>query len=155
MRALDTYYALKLVGLISKPFNKWKAYKLGVIDENGDVISDPMTRTQQQKAAFTKFHVIARNLRKVISKAPAGRSLLNSGVALISLKEAQDLCGIENYDEFNSYVDQQLQEAVVAGDSGGDPQNIASGERPNGSVVLNVEPTTSRKKRKKVQKRVD
>lgn len=152
MRALDTYYALKLVGLISKPFTKWKAYKLGVIDANGDVISDPLTRTQQQKASFTKFHVIAKNLRKVISKAPAGRPLLNSGIALMSLTEVQTLVGIEDADEFNAYVDTQLKEAAVAGDSAGDPEAIASGERPNGSAVLNVVPPKDRKKHKKDEK---
>lgn len=141
MRALDTYYSLKLVGLISKPFNKWKAYKLGVIDKEGNVLKKPTTTNE--KESWTKLHIMARNLRRLISKLPAGKAALNYGAGLFFLKEVKNEFDLS--DDFIDNTAKTINEAVVAGDSGGDATNIASGERPNGAVTINVD----RKKKKK------
>lgn len=90
VRAVDTVTILRFVKLVSTPFEKWPAYKSGVIDENGNTIVHKGERTDEQKASFTMFHRLARNIKRLIAKIPFGGTILGSfAAAMFLIRESQ------------------------------------------------------------------
>jgi len=104
MSAADSYFAFKLLKLLSTPFEEWELYKNGIIDENGNVLvkGDP---------ALTKIHIIAKNLKKVLAKVPFGKTkLVSFAAALALLKEDAHLakCILEEADLGNSIIHEYI-----------------------------------------------
>jgi len=90
VRAVDTITILRFVKLVSTPFDKWPAYRSGVIDENGNTLVYKKDRTEDQKSSFTMFHRLARNIKRLISKIPFGGSILGSfAAAMFLIRESQ------------------------------------------------------------------
>jgi hypothetical protein len=66
MNIISTYLAYKLLELLTKPFSKWDAYELGIIDDNGSIIHQPVS--SEEKQAFGFFEKIIRRLKLVVTK---------------------------------------------------------------------------------------
>lgn len=66
MNIWSAYLAYRLIELLSKPFKEWNACKLGIIDENGNTIKQPVLTDEKQ--AFGLFEKIIRNLKQVVTK---------------------------------------------------------------------------------------
>lgn len=82
------FYYFFLKKLVT-PFEKTKAFELGIIDQNGkNLIPRSEFNTLEQKRAYTKFDVLVFNLKKLLAKVPGGRSKIATfGAALWLLKE--------------------------------------------------------------------
>ena len=52
-RAVDVYYTFRFLRQLVTPWNETKAYKLGLIDENGKVLRKAVT--PEEKDAYTLF----------------------------------------------------------------------------------------------------
>ncbi len=79
--------AIKFVSQLAKPFEEWKAYKLGLIDIDGNKIKDP--KTPEEKKQFSAWMNLIRNLKKMLVKLPGGRSQIASlAVAFMMLKDS-------------------------------------------------------------------
>lgn len=62
------------------------AFRLGLIDKDGKAIRKP--RTTEEKSAFTSFHRLVFNLKRLLSQIPLGRTRIASyAAALYLLKE--------------------------------------------------------------------
>jgi len=85
LRGVDTAIVFRLVRLISQPFEKWKAYELGVIDKDGKILIPKGERTKNQKATLTLFHKLARNIKKLLRKIPLGNTIIGSFAASMFL----------------------------------------------------------------------
>lgn len=91
-RAGDLYYSFRFVKLLVTPFKETDAFKLGIIDEKGDRIKSKKISSAEEKSAFTTFHRLAYNIKKLLEKIPGGQSRLASyAAALFLLKEKFDL----------------------------------------------------------------
>ena len=92
-RAADTAYAIRFLKLFVTPFNKTKAFDLGIIDEKGkNLIKVREFGTSDQRGAYTVFHRLVFNLKKLLEKIPGGRSKLASyAAALYLIKEKDNL----------------------------------------------------------------
>lgn len=102
MRIVDNLIALRIVYLLSTPFEKFDAFKLGLIDKNGSKIKN--AETAEEKNATSMLHRLVWNLKKVINLAPGGKSRIGSLVAAYLLvREAEE----NNYNEF------QLEEEIL------------------------------------------
>lgn len=90
--AFDAVIVYKLIQFLATPFEETDAFKLGIIDKDGKVlIKRRKLKTQEQKNAFTIFHVLAFNLKKLLEKLPFGKTKLASfAAALILLREEND-----------------------------------------------------------------
>ena len=88
-RAGDLFYAFRFLKLLVTPFNKTKAYALGIIDDKGKVLKRAKQRTKpDEKAAYTVFHRLVFNLKRLIGKVPGGRSVVaRYGAALFLIRE--------------------------------------------------------------------
>lgn len=90
---IDSVFAYKFIKLLSKPFTEWKAYKMGLIDENGEVIKQP--KTVKEKAVWNKFAILVRNLKRLIERTPLGRFKISS--ILVALKLLKEETGEDFY----------------------------------------------------------
>lgn len=91
-RAGDLYYSFRFVKLLTTPFEDTEAYKLGIIDEKGNRVKTKKIQSSEEKSAFTTFHRLVFNVKKLLEKLPGGSSRIASyAAALFLLKEKYDL----------------------------------------------------------------
>ena len=82
---VDLFLVYQFLRRLATPFEKWDAYKEGVIDKDGKVIVDKKDRSQAQKKAWGTFDVMIANLKKLLAKVPGGGSKLASYAAALYL----------------------------------------------------------------------
>ena len=71
-RASDLVYTFRFLRLLTTPFEKTNAYKLGIIDEKGKRIKSVKLDTSEKKSAYTPFNRIVYNIKKLLARAPGG-----------------------------------------------------------------------------------
>jgi len=88
-RTGDLFYAFRFLKLLVTPFEKTKAFELGIIDKDGVVLKKGAERaTPEEKSAYTVFHRLVFNLKRIMAKAPGGKSIVaRYGAALFLIKE--------------------------------------------------------------------
>ena len=86
---VDLFLVYQFVRRLATPFNKWKAYDLGIIDEKGKVLIKRKDFTRaEQRNAWGIFDIMIANLKKILAKVPGGSSRLASyAAALYLIKE--------------------------------------------------------------------
>lgn len=100
---IDLYLAYRFLKNLVQPFEKWEAYKTGVIDKDGAILVPKEKRTLPQKDSFGYFDLISMNLKKLLGKLPGGQSAIASyAAALLLLREYNKK---EVKEDFNDYVD--------------------------------------------------
>jgi len=109
-RAGDLFYTFRFLKMLTTPFNQTEAFKLGIIDEKGQRIKSKSLSTSEEKAAFTTFHRLVFNIKKLLEKIPGGSNKFASyAAALFLLKEKYKMedssiakimekCGVEPLD---------------------------------------------------------
>ena len=88
LRAADTAYAIRFLRLLTMPVEKTSAFKRGLIDKQFKKLRKP--ETQDEKNAYTIFHRLVYNIRRIMVKAPGGR-IINYASALFLIKEKFNL----------------------------------------------------------------
>jgi len=79
-RGMDIYIVYKFIKFIALPWTDWEAYKLGIIDDKGEILMKHR-KTKEEKNNFTLFHKLCRNLKRLLEKMPGGKSKLGKAVA--------------------------------------------------------------------------
>lgn len=143
--AIDSVYAYKFIRLMQKPFTEWKAYEAKIIDERGSVLKRPST--PEEKAAYTPFHASVRSMKRMMSTVPglAGMSSMMSAWSAIASR--YNITEEEQKEIFNAIP---LLEDMVAGDSGGSVENIATGTT-TGAITNKGPSSIPSKKRKRIK----
>jgi len=97
---VDLYLVYRILRRLTQPFTEWDAYKLGIIDADGNILKGPDNRnTFDEKDAFTKFDLLILKLKKLLGQLPFGKTKLASyAAALWFLKEEKRLTE-ENLEE--------------------------------------------------------
>ncbi len=70
----DTVLVYNFIKRLTLPFNKWDAFKQGVINDKGDIILPPKERNPQQKKSFKVYDLMLLKLKKLLAKIPGGGS---------------------------------------------------------------------------------
>jgi len=88
-RSADTFYTYRFIKILTTPWDEMEAYDLGIIDENGEVLKKArQLRTSEEKDAYTLFHRLVFNIKRLLEKLPLGRRRLASyAAALFLLRE--------------------------------------------------------------------
>lgn len=88
-RAADFAYAIRFLKLLVTPWNKTKAFELGIIDNNGKIIKKGKDlKDSKEKGAYTIFHRLVFNIKRLLQKIPGGKSAVASyAAALFLIKE--------------------------------------------------------------------
>ena len=106
-RAIDALITFRFLKLLVTPFNKTKAYELGIIDERGqNLIKAKNLTTVEQRNAYTILHKLVFNIKKLIEKLPGGKSRLATyAAALFLIKENTELSDFKLLEkEFHKYL---------------------------------------------------
>jgi hypothetical protein len=106
---VDLYLAYKFLRNLVSPFERWEAFKQGVIDKDGNILVDKKNRNTMQRYSLGYFDVISLNLKKLLSKVPGGKSAIASyAAALLLLREPKPL-----KEDYSEEIDlDQLQEKL-------------------------------------------
>jgi hypothetical protein len=88
-QAADAVYAFRFLKLLTTPWEKTDAYKYGVIDDKGNLLLKGRERKDsRQKDAYTVFHRLVFNLKRILQKLPLGQTRLATyAAALYLIKE--------------------------------------------------------------------
>ena len=105
-RAIDLFVTYRFIKLLVTPFEKQEAYKLGIIDKDGNRILIPRTNKPTsldkiaEKNAYTVLHKLVFNIKKLFGKVPGLRTKLGTYAAALFLLK----------DTFKEDVDPQMWE---------------------------------------------
>lgn len=107
MSVVDTVVAYKFIKILSTPWKKTDAYKLGIIDDKGTVLKKRKDlKTSEEKKAYTIFHTLCWNIKRLLDKLPPTRTRLGSfATALWMLKEYLDLSRLDSQKLFETSED--------------------------------------------------
>jgi hypothetical protein len=84
----DFAYTLRFITLLTTPFNKTKAFELGLIDEKGKRDRKVKLDTDAKKSAYTLFIRVVFNIKRLIAKVSGGdRVIGNLAAGLLLMKE--------------------------------------------------------------------
>jgi len=88
-RTGDFIYALRIIKLLTTPWEKQAAFKFGIIDKNGKRLRRYRDlKTSEEKDSFTYLHRLVFNLKRLLETVPGGKSWLAAATAsLLLLKE--------------------------------------------------------------------
>ncbi len=142
--AMDAVYAYKFIRLMSKPFTEWKAYEAKIIDEKGTVLKRPST--PEEKVAYSAFHASVRSIKRMMSTVPGLNGVASMMSAWSTVASRYNITESEQKEIFEALP---LFEDMVAGDSGGSVQNIASGTTTG--AITNKGPEQIPTKRKRIK----
>lgn len=112
--ALDLYKVYEFLKRLAMPYEKWPAYKEGIIDKQGNILIPKKDRnTIDQKNAFQIFDLMILKLKKLLGKVPGGKSkIANYAAALWLIKEGVDWEDKKEEDILNEDISEQFLEYV-------------------------------------------
>lgn len=109
-RASDLVYTFRFLRLLTTPFEKTNAFKLGIIDADGKRDKSVKLDTTEKKSAYTPFNRIVYNIKKLIAKVPGGGTKLASYASALYLIK-------EEYNLSKTQIKQVLQECELSTDA--------------------------------------
>lgn len=94
------------------PFERWEAFKLGIIDAKGEILIPTIKFTEPaQYKAWGKFDVLVRNLKRLLAKVPGGQSVMGSyAAAFLLLKEGEDKLSDASEDDLQKSIEDLLKD---------------------------------------------
>ena len=106
-RVVDALIAYRVLKLLVTPFNKTKAYALGIIDEKGKVlIKSKRISTAKQRNAYTLLIRFVFNLKRLLSKVGIRGPLGSAAAAAIAFFKEEN----ENTEQVEKEVYKYLKE---------------------------------------------
>ena len=108
MNVIDNAIAVRIIYLLTLPFEKWEAFKDGFIDADGERNEKPMPENYND---WSMLHRLVCRLKKLLGKLPAGKSSIASiTAAYLLVKEGveQKLTLEEVEDNFNNKVNENV-----------------------------------------------
>lgn len=86
-RAIDLFVTYRFVKLLTTPFEKTDAYKMGIIDKDGFRTKKVLYK-QSEQSAYTVLHKLVFNIKRIFAKVPGLRTRLGTyAAALFLLKD--------------------------------------------------------------------
>jgi hypothetical protein len=95
-RVVDNLVAFRILYLLVTPFEETQAFKLGIIDKEGNnLIKSSALKTSEQKDAYSYLHRLVFKLKKIINKV-GGENRLKSLIAALWLVKENIESGSKN-----------------------------------------------------------
>ena len=143
-RAIDLFVTYRFLKLLTTPFEKQDAFKLGIIDEKGNRIKKPnSTRpavplaTSELKNSYTILHKLVFNIKKIFAKVPGLRTKVGTYAAALFLLKDTFKESVSDPDMFEKEFMKYLKEQGVELDNEISEEVIGFGEiLPKGEYVL-------------------
>ena len=108
-RAIDLIITYRVVKMLVTPFKKFKAFELGIIDDEGKVLRKFKTVKGSERKHYTMLHRFVFNLKRILQKVGLGSRLGSFAVALALLIK-EDKTYAQHKDSIESAVITYLKE---------------------------------------------
>ena len=136
-RAIDLFVTYRFIKLLVTPFEKQEAYKLGIIDKDGNRIKGKTLDKFDEKNAYTILHKLVYNIKKIFGKVPGLRTKLGTYAAALFLLKDTFKEHVEDPDVFEKEFMKYLKEEGYEIDDSISEEVIGFGEvLPKGDYVL-------------------
>ena len=148
-RAIDLFVTYRFIKLLVTPFEKTEAFKLGIIDKDGNrvlpttppggvrkVVPEPLVSTEE-KNSYTILHKLVFNIKKIFGKVPGLRTKLGTYAAALFLLKDTFKESVDDPDMFEKEFMKYLKEQNYEIDDSISEEVIGFGEvLPKGEYVL-------------------
>jgi len=148
-RAIDLFVTYRFIKLLVTPFEKTEAFKLGIIDKDGNrvlpttppggvrrVVPEPLV-SSEEKNAYTILHKLVFNIKKIFGKVPGLRTKLGTYAAALFLLKDTFKESVDDPDMFEKEFMKYLKEQGYEIDDSISEEVIGFGEvLPKGEYVL-------------------
>lgn len=103
---VDLFLVYQFVKRLATPFKEWNAFKLGIIDEKGNILKGSKDRRLvAEREAFGKFDLMVLKLKKLLEKVPGGNTRLGTyAAALWLIKEQNENPSEQQLIEYMDYI---------------------------------------------------
>ena len=103
-RPIDLLIAYRVIKMLVTPFNRQDAFKLGIIDKDGNVLKKYNTlKGTNEKRAYTILHKFVFNLKRILAKAGIRGALGSFAVAAaLLLKENKE------YEKYKNLIESTI-----------------------------------------------
>ena len=148
-RAIDLFVTYRFIKLLVTPFEKTEAFKLGIIDKDGNRVIPPKPkvgvwnktpkplRTSEEKNAYTVLHKLVFNIKKLFGKVPGLRTKLGTYAAALFLLKDTFKESVDDPDVFEKEFMKYLKEQGYELDDSINEEVIGFGEiLPKGEYTL-------------------
>ena len=148
-RAIDLFVTYRFIKLLVTPFKDTDAYKLGIIDEDGNRVIPPKPkigvwnktpkplRTSEEKNAYTILHKLVFNIKKLFANVPGLRTKLGTYAAALFLLKDTFKESVDDPDVFEKEFMKYLKEQGYELDDSINEEVIGFGEvLPKGEYTL-------------------
>ena len=148
-RAIDLFVTYRFIKLLVTPFKDTDAYKLGIIDEDGNRVIPPKPkigvwnktpkplRTSEEKNAYTILHKLVFNIKNIFAKVPGLRTKVGTYAAALFLLKDTFKESVDDPDMFEKEFMKYLKENDIELDNEISEEVIGFGEvLPKGEYTL-------------------
>ena len=143
-RAIDLFVTYRFLRLLTTPFEKTDAFKLGIIDEKGNRVKLPKSTkpavelsTSELQGAYTILHKLVFNIKKLFNKIPGLRTKVGTYAAALFLLKDTFKESVDDPDMFEKEFVKFLKENNIEMDDEISEEVIGFGEvLPKGEYVL-------------------
>ena len=148
-RAIDLFVTYRFIKLLVTPFEKTEAFKLGIIDKDGNRVIPPKPKvgpwnktpkplnTGAERNAYTVLHKLVFNIKKLFGKVPGLRTKLGTYAAALFLLKDTFKESVDDPDVFEKEFMKYLKEEGYELDDSINEQVIGFGEiLPKGEYTL-------------------
>ena len=142
-RAIDLFVTYRFIRLLTTPFEKTEAFKLGIIDKAGNRVLQKGTtlatelNTAEERNAYTILHKLVFNIKKIFAKVPGLRTKVGTYAAALFLLKDTFKEHVEDPAVFEKEFMKYLQEQGVEFDDSISETVVGFGEvLPKGQYIL-------------------
>ena len=142
---IDIYLVYEFLKRLVTPFNKTKAFSLGLIDADGKKLRTAVT--SQEKEAMGYFDRLVFNLKRILEKVPFGKSQIASyAAALLLLRERNEATLIGDYPlQLREKLYEQMKALELNEDIGAPANATGAAVSGTGDDVASFKGTKTRK----------
>jgi len=148
-RAIDLFVTYRFIKLLVTPFEKTEAFKLGIIDKDGNrvlpytppggvrrVVPEPLVSTEE-KNSYTILHKLVFNIKKIFGKVPGLRTKVGTYAAALFLLKDTFKESVDDPDMFEKEFMKYLKEEGYGIDNTISEEVMGFGEvLPKGEYTL-------------------
>ncbi len=136
-RAIDLFVTYRFVKLLTTPFEKTDAYKMGIIDKDGFRTKKVLYK-QSEQSAYTVLHKLVFNIKRIFAKVPGLRTRLGTYAAALFLLKDTFKEHVEDPNMFEKGLMEYLkQQGVEFDDTIVEEVTLDNGKLSKGNYVLN------------------
>jgi len=135
-RAIDLFVTYRFIKLLTTPFEKTDAFKLGIIDKDGNRLPKKLYKIDERNA-YTVLHKLVFNIKKLFQKVPGLRTKVGTYAAALFLLKDTFKEHVEDPKMFEKEFLKYLEENnIELDDTITEEVTLENGKLPKGIYVL-------------------